>query len=812
MFSVPWGHSVFNGTQLTTYWTRHGRLTQAQISLFSYLFETFAHILLDRPFVFLYVLCQEIRMQPPPRKVRVTQELKHIHAEQTSRLHIKHQTECDLLEDLRTFSQKKAAVEREYAQALQKLANQYLKREWPESLLEEQADHRNMYCVWRAYLEGTVQVTQSRISACDNYKVQVADPVKMARLQKDQQLRKCIEQLTVVQAELQDSVKELTKSRKKYQETETMAHAIREKAELDAKSKLSLFQSRSSLQRASVKLKAKRSECNSKATHGRNDYLLMLAAANAHQQRYYDTDLTDCIKVLDGKIHEQVKHYLASLCQTELEMYQAISNTFNHLLESSNGVLQEFHQQMFVQKNAVFQPAAHFLFQPTDSDSVMELQKENGTAEEHSLDKEARKWASRVAREYKSIIHTQRALEEYGPHETAEQNNSELETKIEVARQSLRRAETVKVKAEARLDLLRQAGVAVETWLKSAMNQVMEELENERWANLNTHDPSLSGTADLEQEDEEEMEDSGEVLDDSSSSPSSTLKNYPLTCKVLYSYKASQPDELTIEEQEILEVIDDGDMEDWVKARNRSGQVGYVPEKYLQLPSSNSLLSMLQSLALLDARSHSSSNSTEPETELPTSSVNGDSSVSFAKALYDYAGQTDDELSFPEGAIIRILSRETHEDDGFWEGEFNGVVGVFPAVLVEDLNSTSENGDGQKDGSAQCDRSPRSPFQLGPLHSSPLQTPTVASPQSSPSSASASPIGRPPSYHNGHHRPPPAPHTSPFQSPGQGSPLPPKYPESTSGTIRPVRAAPPPPKQHPRGQVKRREEVEITLV
>lgn len=75
--------------------------------------------------------------------------------------------------------------------------------------------------------------------------------------------------------------------------------------------------------------------------------------------------------------------------------------------------------------------------------------------------------------------------------------------------------------------------------------------------------------------------------------------------------------------------------------------------------------------------------------------------VSFAKALYDYAGQTDDELSFPEGAIIRILSRETHEDDGFWEGEFNGVVGVFPAVLVEDLNSTSENGDGQKDGSAQ---------------------------------------------------------------------------------------------------------------
>lgn len=75
--------------------------------------------------------------------------------------------------------------------------------------------------------------------------------------------------------------------------------------------------------------------------------------------------------------------------------------------------------------------------------------------------------------------------------------------------------------------------------------------------------------------------------------------------------------------------------------------------------------------------------------------------MSFAKALYDYAGQTAEELSFPEGAIIRILSRETHEDDGFWEGEFNGIVGVFPAVLVEDLSSVSENGDGQREGSAQ---------------------------------------------------------------------------------------------------------------
>lgn len=83
-------------------------------------------------------------MQPPPRKVKVTQELRNIQGEQMTKLQAKHQAECDLLEDMRTFSQKKAAIEREYAQGIQKLASQYLKRDWPGI----KTDDRNDYSVW----------------------------------------------------------------------------------------------------------------------------------------------------------------------------------------------------------------------------------------------------------------------------------------------------------------------------------------------------------------------------------------------------------------------------------------------------------------------------------------------------------------------------------------------------------------------------------------------------------------------------------------------------------------------------------------
>uniref|UniRef100_A0A673K8H6 FCH and double SH3 domains 2 n=1 Tax=Sinocyclocheilus rhinocerous TaxID=307959 RepID=A0A673K8H6_9TELE len=411
----------------------------------------------------------------------------------------------------------------------------------------------------------------------------------------------------------------------------------------NTRSKLSLFQSRSSLKRASVKLKAKKNEWKSKATQARNDYLLTLSAINAHQDRYYETDLI--IQVLDCSFYDHVQSFLISLCQTELETSQSIQDTFQCLLETSSGVTQDIHQQVFIQDNPVFQKAAPFQYQPCENDSVRELLKESGTAEEHSLNKEARKWATRVAREHKNIILTQR---------------------VRSLSNNIMSQHTMKLKAEARLNLLRDIGVAVDVWLKSAMNQVMEELENERWAALNTHDASFSVMW-------------------SSLSFSSLSGFYSSICDVISCDlfpQASQPDELTIQEQEILELIDDGDMEDWVKARNRAGQVGYVPEKYLQLPTSSSLLRMLQSFSSIDTQSHTSSTSAEQDI---ISGIMLVYTINLARALYAYEAQTEDELSFPEGAIIYILSKHNQEDDGFWEGEFNGAVGVFPAVLVEDL-------------------------------------------------------------------------------------------------------------------------------
>lgn len=50
------------------------------------------------------------------------------------------------------------------------------------------------------------------------------------------------------------------------------------------------------------------------------------------------------MQVLDGQIYSQVKDYLMSLCQMELDGYQTVDKVFGHLVKVSDGVSLETPQ------------------------------------------------------------------------------------------------------------------------------------------------------------------------------------------------------------------------------------------------------------------------------------------------------------------------------------------------------------------------------------------------------------------------------------------------------------------------------------
>jgi len=54
-----------------------------------------------------------------------------------------------------------------------------------------------------------------------------------------------------------------------------------------------------------------------------------------------------------------------------------------------------------------------------------------------------------------------------------------------------------------------------------------------------------------------------------------------------------------------------------------------------------------------------------------------------ARALYDYEGESANDLSFREGDIISIIDKS--DPSGWWEGELNGATGFFPSNFVEEI-------------------------------------------------------------------------------------------------------------------------------
>lgn len=184
-------------------------------------------------------------------------------------------------------------------------------------------------------------------------------------------------------------------------------------------------------------------------------------------------------------------------------------------------------------------------------------------------------------------------------------------------------------------------------------------------------------------------------------------------CTALYSYSAQNPDELTIVENEQLEVVGEGDGDGWLRARNYRGEEGYVPHNYLDVER-DTVVDAGQSQQLTSQISFSSVDYTVENDEQDGYSVQSPDQVSvisaapakptdmFCIALYDYDATAEDELTFEEGQVLRVLKKSAHEeDDGWWEGELDGKIGNFPALVVDECDENGEpltgGGGGEED-------------------------------------------------------------------------------------------------------------------
>ncbi|XP_043248241.1 protein nervous wreck isoform X1 [Colletes gigas] len=427
-------------------------------------------------------------MQPPPRKGNYAKFLKNVHAEQAAKLQAKNQHECDLLEDIRNFTIKKSAIEKSYSEALLKISSAYLNKKIPnipDLKVDGGGEKWNMWNVWRTVLEENEKLARARLAAVEVFQQQIADDAKSLKFHKLQISKKAIDQLMIVQKELQTCVQDVDKTKKLYFDEEHSAHDVRDKAkdieEKLKKKKGSFFQSITSLQKNSAKVSSKRDALEEKSTGARNDYLLSLAAANAHQNRYFVVDLQNTMQYLEQGVYDKVTEYLTLMGRTELLTCLATQNSFTKIRDQAQQLTRDYNIQCCCLYYPVLKQHIQYDFEPCDHDPVDRITADHAAAA--TLGKEARRWSTRIAREISSVRENNRKLQvlvqlkESGQKtDPNDPQGPDLDTKIDELKHAIRRAETAKLKAESRIECLRNGGVNVDEWLQEVETLSVHEM------------------------------------------------------------------------------------------------------------------------------------------------------------------------------------------------------------------------------------------------------------------------------------------------------------------------------------------------
>jgi len=165
----------------------------------------------------------------------------------------------------------------------------------------------------------------------------------------------------------------------------------------------------------------------------------------------------------------------------------------------------------------------------------------------------------------------------------------------------------------------------------------------------------------------------------SSDSPSSLAVSSNLTALshafAIYDYDAANPDEISMREGDEISIIEPDDGSGWIKIRFNSNQ-GLVPANYIETASSEEAAIDLPA----EDGSYMSGSPASPITDHVESSVEVAEPVEYVTAIYDFEGQSAEELSLKEGDCIILLSKD---EGGWWHGKLNGQIGIFPSNYVE---------------------------------------------------------------------------------------------------------------------------------
>ena len=472
--------------------------------------------------------------------------------------------------------------------------------------------------------------------------------------------KRSLDRLSVVQKDVQFSVSEVDRTKRHYFCEETDALDIASKAQdadLKARGKKkdvrSLFQSKSALKKQAVKLSAKQDESEIKSTGTRNDYLLSLVTANAHQDRYFHYDLQYSIREMEAGIYEKMSDYFGTLARTELLTCGALQNSFGRIKDGAETINREYNYRCYIKAFPCLGDHVQYAFEAVEGDAINTI-----TPSEHdagySLNYEARNTAAKLNQAVKTIRAYNKRIKACRHHkskglkqEPNDPNGPNLDEKILELETAIRNAETERAKCEARLHKLREGNVPVDEYLDSTSIAALdEEIRNEAMSQYSSSNDTPQVETPVVDQSAQQYDDSQEAVMENGGSPVADDEGWP---------EAAQDNEAA--------------QADWAN-QNQEGW-----------PEENAWNDQPE-----EPQVDEEGNVTEDQAQAEAQSqieIDPNAEVWKAVSLFQFDGQNEDELSVAENEEVDILVKECDEEGWVMTRNKTGQRGYVPYNYIQ---------------------------------------------------------------------------------------------------------------------------------
>ncbi|KAJ3085616.1 F-BAR and double SH3 domains protein 1 [Quaeritorhiza haematococci] len=558
---------------------------------------------------------------------------------QLAKLQLKAEADLELMDNLREFMKSLDKLAKSFTQKKFRRASAAANKDDKES---DGISGRATYLTFNTIITETEKVAKQRGMIAEKIAAEIAEVAKDYNKEKQ-----TINKKNKYQQELHSSYEWLDKSKLAYDKAAKESESFKKKYDDALRKPNSGLNALRNIvgdsEERVEKLRSKWKNSEHKLAHMRNEYVLAVRSVNVQQTLYWNEDLPQYMKKIDGIFYKVFAGMLGLYTKLEGDFVSALRAGVDYLTGCVGKIDRETDSAAFIREHqSIFVNPRPFSFEGSSNDTqdtivVTDVTKVVLGTKMALLMSRADELTAGLDRKEKEIAGLKQMVDVYSQTPSFGNANSPTEQIIDNENEfGLLRIERTKLVAQ--LEVLKAAGVQP---MKPAVN----------------------------------------------AAPSPTAVSSVKTAVALYDHVAQDSTQTSLRESEEVMVV--GSEEDgWIKVRTQAGE-GLVPVTYIKVK---------EPMPMQQRPSVTGGGPPPMPSRLNTtvSTLNRSKDTQQVRAVYDYDASDVSELSFKAGDMIEVIDITEVSADAWWEGRHvrTGKTGTFSVVFVEGWEAITAGGRG----------------------------------------------------------------------------------------------------------------------